>query len=254
MLTIDKWDTKLQFTYLLVSHGSRDPRPQLALEKLAKLLSERLANSDNYAPFFPIVGTSTLELAPTALHAQICEFGKYSLSLGIREMQVLPVFLLPGVHVKEDLPKEVAIAQQIIGEKLTINLRPYLGSQTTHLTNWVANQMTSAKMSQWVLLSHGSQRIGGNLPVEEIAEKVNAVTAYWSVTPSLETQIRNLVQGGHQQIGVMPYFLFDGGITDAIAQIIKQLQQQFPLVKVHLLYPLGASVELVDLIRNLIEE
>jgi sirohydrochlorin cobaltochelatase len=244
----------LQSTYLLVSHGSRDPRPQLALEKLANLLSECLANSNNYAPFSPIVGTSTLELAPTALHAQICEFGKYSLSLGIKEMQVLPLFLLPGVHVKEDIPKEVAIAQQIIGEKLTINLRPYLGSQTKTLTNWVASQMISGTIQRWILLSHGSRRIGGNLPVEEIAKKVNAVTAYWSVTPSLESQITNLVRGGHQQIGVMPYFLFDGGITDAIAQIIKQLQQQFPLVKVHFLHPLGARVELVNLIRDLIEE
>lgn len=244
----------MQSTYLLVSHGSRDPRPQLALERLANLLSQGLANSDSYAPFSPIVGTSTLELAPTALHAQICEFGKYSLSLGIKEMQVLPLFLLPGVHVKEDIPKEVAIAQQIIGEKLTINLRPHLGYQMTNLTNWVANQMTSARMSKWILLSHGSRRIGGNLPVEEIAEKVNAVTAYWSVTPSLETQIRSLVHGGHQQIGVIPYFLFDGGITDAIAQMIKQLQQQFTLAKIHLVNPLGASVELADLIRDLIEK
>ncbi|MDB9460594.1 sirohydrochlorin chelatase, partial [Dolichospermum circinale CS-545/17] len=28
--------------YLLVSHGSRDPRPDLAMQQLAKLLSEML--------------------------------------------------------------------------------------------------------------------------------------------------------------------------------------------------------------------
>ncbi|OCR01230.1 cobalamin biosynthesis protein CbiX [Oscillatoriales cyanobacterium USR001] len=241
-------------SYLLVTHGSRDPRSQLALEKLAKLLSDRLANLSNYAAFSPIVGTATLEFGATSLHGQICEFGKYSLSLGLKEMQVLPLFLLPGVHVIEDIPAEVAIAQQIIGEKLTINLRSHLGSQTVNLTNWLANQMKSATIETWILLSHGSRRTGGNLPVEEIAAKVNAIAAYWSVSPSLETQITNLVRGGHQKIGIMPYFLFNGGITDAIGQTIKELKPQFPHTELHLANPLGTSLELVDLIRDLIEQ
>ncbi|MBD0312884.1 MAG: sirohydrochlorin chelatase, partial [Microcoleus sp. T3-bin5] len=46
----------MRSTYLLGSHGSRDPRPQLALENLAQLLSQKLADS------FPPVATATLEL------------------------------------------------------------------------------------------------------------------------------------------------------------------------------------------------
>ena len=244
----------MRSTYLLVTHGSRDPRPQLGLEKLAKLLSERLAVLAKYSPNSPVVGTATLEFGPSSLHAQICQFGEYTRSLGLQEVQILPMFLLPGVHLQEDIPTEVKIAQQIIGEKVIINLRSHLGSQSASLTNWVAEQMTSAKMQAWILLSHGSRRTGGNLPVEEIAAKVNAVTAYWSVPPSLETQITSLVHSGHQKIGIVPYFLFEGGITDAIAQKVEQLKQQFPLAELHLTNPLGVSVELADLIRDLIEK
>ena len=239
---------------MLIAHGSRDPRPQLALEKLAQVLSERLAVLANYSPTQPVVGSCTLEFGPSSLPEQICQFGEYTLSLGLKEIQLLPLFLLPGVHVKEDIPTEVAIAQQSLANNVTINLRPHLGSQEAGLTNWVAGEMASAKNSKWILLSHGSRRTDGNLPVEEIAAKVNAVTAYWSVAPSLEEKVASLVHGGHLNIGIVPYFLFDGGITDAIAQTLQQLKQQFPLARFHLANPLGASVELANLIRDLIEQ
>jgi len=237
-----------------VAHGSRDPRPQRALENLAQLLSERLTLLANSTLTSPVVGSCTLEFGPGSLHSQICQFGEYTLSLGLKEVQVLPLFLLPGVHVKEDVPTEVAIAQQFLAQKLTINLRSHLGSQVAGLTHWVVGEMASAKPSKWILLSHGSRRTNGNLPVEEIAAKVNAVTAYWSVAPSLEEKVASLVHSGHQEIGIVPYFLFDGGIAEAIAQTLQQLKQQFPLAKFHLANPLGASVELANLILNLIEQ
>jgi sirohydrochlorin ferrochelatase len=95
---------------------------------------------------------------------------------------------------------------------------------------------------------------GGNSTVEDIASKLGALTAYWSVKPSLEEQIDSLVRGGQQQIGIVPYFLFNGGITDAIAKNVAQLKQQFPATELHLANPLGASVELADLIGNLIQK
>ena len=66
--------------------------------------------------------------------------------------------------------------------------------------------------------------------------------------------MKELVSAGHQQIGILPYFLFAGGITDAIAQAVKELKAQFPNVLLHLAEPLGASAELADLILDLIEK
>ncbi|XHL99189.1 MAG: sirohydrochlorin chelatase [Microcoleus anatoxicus] len=255
-------------TYLLVSHGSRDPRPQVALENLAQLLSQKLPMfSNSGASGVPAVGTATLELG-APLHEQICLFAEHTLSLGLTEVQILPIFLLPGVHVAEDIPAQVEIARQTLSSKLKIELQPHLGTQEAGLTKLVKTQMQEmaflpnsreAKLSRrespkWILLSHGSRRPGGNSTVEEIASKVGGVTAYWSVKPSLEERIDSLVRDGQQQIGIVPYFLFNGGITDAIAQKVEQLKQQFPTAELHLANPLGVSVELADLVEELIQK
>jgi sirohydrochlorin cobaltochelatase len=251
----------IRSTYLLVSHGSRDPRPQIALENLAKLLSQNspiLSNSATSS--VPTVGTATLELGPAPLHEQICHFGEHTLSLGLTEVQILPIFLLPGVHVAEDIPAQLEIARKTFSDKLTINLQPHLGTQKAGLIKLVKTQMQEVaflpnlRSPKWILLSHGSRRPGGNSTVEEIASKVGAVTAYWSVKSSLEERIDSLVRDGQQQIGIVPYFLFNGGITDAIAKTVAQLKQQFPTAEIHLANPLGATVELADLIGELIQK
>ena len=251
----------MRSTYLLVSHGSRDPRPQIALENLAKLLSQNLSILSNLAvPSVSAFGTATLELGPAPLHEQICHFGEHTLSLGLTEVQILPIFLLPGVHVAEDIPAQVEIARQTLYSKLKINLQPHLGTQLAGLTKLLKTQMQhvaflpNLRLPKWILLSHGSRRLGGNSTVEEIASKVGAETAYWSVKPSLEERIDSLVRDGQQQIGIVPYFLFNGGITDAIAQKVAQLNQQFPTAEIHLANPLGTTVELANLIGELIHQ
>jgi sirohydrochlorin ferrochelatase len=199
-------------------------------------------------------------LGPAPLHEQICRFGEHTLSLGLTELQILPVFLLPGVHVAEDIPAEVETAKQTFSSQLKIHLRPHLGSQTAGLTKLVKTQMQEAAFlpnllpPKWILLSHGSRRSGGNSTVEEIASSAGAQTAYWSVKPSLEERIDSLVRHGQQQIGIVPYFLFNGGITDAIGQKVEQLKQQFPTAEIHLANPLGASAELAALIGELIHQ
>ncbi len=251
---------KLRSTYLLVSHGSRDPRPQLALENLAQLLSQNLPIlSNSVASSVPAVRTATLELG-APLHEQICHFAEHTLSLGLTEVQILPIFLLPGVHVAEDIPTQVEIARQTLFSRLNIELQPHLGTQEAGLTKLVKTQMQEVaflpnlRSPKWILLSHGSRRPGGNSTVEEIASKVGAQAAYWSVKPSLEERIDSLVRDGQQQIGIVPYFLFNGGITDAIAKTVEQLKQQFPTAELHLANPLGVSVELADLIGELIQK
>ena len=46
--------------------------------------------------------------------------------------------------------------------------------------------------------------------------------------------------------------MFSGGITDAIAQSIKQFSEQFPTVKFDLISPLEIDENLVNLIRDLL--
>ena len=276
--------------YLLVSHGSGDPRPEVAMQQLAKLIGQRQSagrinlqipeskalvevgdwaqtesniswrstlKSSNAGLVVsqkekPLVGTACLELSAEPLHEQIRQFGDRALLSGCNRVQVIPLFLLPGMHVMEDIPAEVAIAQQAL-EQVKIDLRPHLGTHPG-LSHLLATSMAAIEADAWILLAHGSRRPGSKQTVEAIATQLGAISAYWAVSPKLATQVKALVDTGYQQIGILPYFLFAGGITDAIASTVEQLKMQFPSVNLALAEPIGASVELADLIWDLIEK
>ena len=251
--------------YLLVAHGSRDPRPQIAMEQLAKLiyqhkLSDASINKNNsrksadnlLTVIEPLVDIAYLELDPLPLHEQIKQKCDRALAHGCDRLKILPLFLLPGVHVMEDIPEEVAKARQISSPKITIDLQAHLGTGTG-LIKLLTQQMANTTAEAWILIAHGSRRPGALEPVEEIARKLGVFSAYWAVRPKLETQIAKLANVGYQKIGIVPYFLFAGGITDAIAAKVNELKIQFPAINFQLVEPLGASTELTNLIINLIE-
>ncbi|NES83273.1 MAG: sirohydrochlorin chelatase [Moorea sp. SIO2B7] len=260
--------------YLLVSHGSRDSRPQIAVERLAYLVCQQLQMRVTFPqlvstyrlhseelniektctsttliskPPSPLVGTASLELAPLPLHESIQQFAHKAQTIGVKRIQILPLFLLPGVHVKQDIPREVTIAQQFLGEELVLELRPHLGSYTGMKT-LLENQFDQISAQGRILLSHGSRRLNGNKSCEALALQLGAIPAYWSVSPSLATQIAVLAAGGKKTIAIQQYFLFAGGITEAIATKVQHLQQVFPTVRLLLSQPLGVTAELANLI------
>jgi len=203
------------------------------------------------ASLSPLVGIGTLELGPTSLDEQIKQFSEQARSIGSSHIQLLPLFLLPGVHVQEDIPEAVAQAQQSVGPKIHIELRPHLGTHPS-LSNLIAKQMAGLPVEAWILLAHGSRRPSGNRPIETMANQMRALPAYWSVPPSLETRVKELVAAGCQRIGVMPYFLFSGSTTDAIAQEVTRLRQIFPQ-QLKLATPLEPGEELLNVILDLIQ-
>ncbi|NDJ16020.1 sirohydrochlorin chelatase [Myxacorys almedinensis] len=227
--------------YLLVTHGSPDVRPQLAIAQLAQRIHQR-----SHA----LIGTAVLECAPLPLHEQIRRFSQQATDRGIFQVQIVPLFLLPGVHVMEDVPREVEEARHLTTADLT--LTAHLGS---HAALKALLAQRSPKLADArILLSHGSRRPDGNVPVEKLAQQLDMLPAYWSVSPSLETRVQEGVSRGVRAIEIVPYFLFSGGITDAIAQSVDRLSQQFPTVDLHLAAPLDESNELANLVMNLMIE
>jgi sirohydrochlorin cobaltochelatase len=210
----------------------------------------------------PLASTACLECNPLPLHRQIEQFSAVAQSTLATNsasqanrcrLVLLPLFLLPGVHVMEDIPKEIALARQALGDEIAIELRPAIGAHPG-LHRLVTECMAAQPVEAWILLSHGSRRANGNHPVAALAERLGALTAYWSVAPSLESRLQELSQLGLRNVGILPYFLFAGGITDAIAQTVETLSQQFPTLKLHLAEPLAASSELTDLLVDLAQD
>ncbi len=235
--------------YLLVSHGSRDPRPQAAIAQLVQQVQQKMPPSSSQPP---LIGAAVLECASLPLHGQIQQFSQTAIAQGIRHLQLVPLFLIPGVHVMEDIPEQVTIAQQVLGETVTIASSPHLGSHPG-LEKLLANRLAQLpENTACILMSHGSRRSGGNHPVETLTSKVGAVSAYWSVAPKLEARLQELAQSGCRKVAILPYFLFAGGITDAISQTVSELSHQFPDLELDLRHPLGVGDDLAQLILDLI--
>jgi sirohydrochlorin ferrochelatase len=112
--------------------------------------------------------------------------------------------------------------------------------------------MATVPAQVWVLLAHGSRRPGANQPLEALAGAFGAIVAYWSMPPNLESSLTDLVRQEFTHIGIAPFFLFPGAITDAIAKTIQQFSWQTPAVKLTLVHPLNTCPELADLLLDLI--
>ena len=199
-----------------------------------------------------MVGTACLELAPIPLSEQIYEFGIRVTAAGIKELKLLPVFLMSGVHVKEDIPQELETARELLAETgLQLTLCDHLGSHEK-IGDVLANRLASVPAAGSLLVAHGSRRPKGNKMIMQLAERLNTQVAYWSTPPDIETQVINLMQQGCQRLTILPYFLFAGGITDAITHRTEELAERFPKVNFRLLPTLGATDEIASLAVELI--
>jgi sirohydrochlorin ferrochelatase len=240
--------------YLLVSHGSRDPRSQLATSNLAQIISQKLSQQGdnnlgkNLTKTTPVlVDTACLELAPLPLHQTVIQFAQFALNLGLENIKIIPLFLLPGVHVCEDLPSEINLAQQDLGEKIKINLSSYLGSNSS-ITKLIQQEFERLNCEGKIILAHGSRRQGSNQIIEEMASNLSALASYWSVASDLENKLLQWENQGTKKVGIVPYFLFTGAITDAIAQQVEILQTKYPQLDLKFGNTLDKNPHLIELI------
>ncbi len=232
--------------YLLIAHGSRDARAQRGLADLAQRVTAALAQQSQ-APVW--VATACLEAEPEPLHQQIMAVMTQGRSRGFAQLKLLPLFLLPGVHVREDIPHEVELAKVMGDKALPLTVAPYLGSHLG-MTALLRRQFASYPGAGRILLAHGSRRLGGNQPVEAMAHRLDAIAAYWSVPPDLARQLHRFVTGEQMTWLIQPYFLFTGGITEAIAQNLQTLQPEFTPVQLHLGKPLSDIPEFMPLLLD----
>lgn len=235
--------------YLLITHGSRDPRSQLGAQALVRQLQAGLEQRG--AGQIAAIAHASLELGPAPLHRQIEQFAHQVAPLGVTSLKLLPLFLLPGVHVCEDLPAEIAQAQAKTAVSLL--LLPHLGAEGALLPvlkaqqAWLASQLQAKAPAlspnpspiNWVLLAHGSRRPGAQGAIAQLAQTLGASPAYWVGAPSLTDRILALQgpAGAGTSVGLLSYFFFEGGILDRLQAQLDELG--LPPHRVLLSPPLG---------------
>jgi sirohydrochlorin cobaltochelatase len=228
---------------LMVFHGSHDAQYQAAVPQFLADLRQGWDQLDvgrqyQFAETF-------LDCAPEPLHQQIQGYGAKT---GAQAMQLVPMFLAPGVHVMEDIPAEVALAQaQLAG--IELDVLPHLGSWP-ELGLGLGRSFTADEAVGRIVMAHGSRRAGGNQPIESLAASLGGLAAYWSVAPSLDSAVKTLYDRGMRQIEVLPYFLFAGSLTTGIAQQREALIQKWPDVSIKLLPTLAQQSSLTRLMLD----
>ncbi len=261
----------LSYAYLLVFHGSRDCRTQTGASDLRQLLVTKykykhiLAQPNCHETSLPncelktfinadlltnpLIEVAALELAPISLNESLVNFAHQAKQQGFKQIKVIPLFLAPGVHVRQDIPAEIALAIKQINQQVTIELSPYLGKYSG-IVPLLARKFAKLSAQTRILIAHGSRLSGVNNYYQNLASQLNATIAYWSVPPKLAQQIDLQIASGTKKIAILPYFLFPGKITEAIAQEIALIQQKYTQVELVLGQPLGASEALAELIAQ----
>lgn len=251
-------------------HGSRDGRTQTAAIGLRDLLiahqSNNILTQHNYLkkslfnkelnsvstsnlPQIPLIEIAPLELAAETLGDRLVSFADQATSQGLKQIKVVPLFLAPGVHVLSDIPAEIALARKQIDCQVTIELLPYLGKYSG-IGNLIAHQFDELSAKTRILIAHGSKLLAAGEYYQNLSQRLNINIAYWSSMPRFSQQIKTKIALGSQKIALLPYFLFPGRITAAIATEVAELQQEFPQVELSLGKPLGATPALAELIAR----
>ena len=259
----------LSDAYLFVFHGSRDSRTQAAASKLQQLLiaeyhSKNILARHNYLevnlPKFdqrsattsnlsvsPLIEMAALELTSVPLSQKLVNFAEIAHRQRLGQIKVIPLFLAPGVHVTEDIPAEIALATARSNFKLVFKLSPYLG-EYSGIVSLLFRRFAELPAANRVLIAHGSRSWRVADYYQSLANKLNADLAYWSTAPRFGELIRGKIAAGIEKMAIVPYFLFPGKITTAIAQEISILRQEYPQVELNLGRPLGATKALAELI------
>lgn len=229
----------------LVTHGSRDRRSWLALQNfVAVARSRKNGDGNDYSDRY--ISGGCLEGQDLNLSQQLVQFATEVIPSGVSEIVILPLFLLEGVHVSEDIPEQVAIAENKLTDKFAekfpdkssdrsiFRLNAHVGTDKQipslllqHFEKYTDE--SSLEKQGRILMAHGSRRFGANQVVEDLAAQSQAIAAYWGVEPKIETQIENFLAQGIRKIKVLPYFLTEGGLTEAIANKLEPYRDRIQI-------------------------
>ena len=244
--------------HLLVFHGSRDRQYGAKISQLGWLVTQQLgSNSTAIADSklqiatinnVPLVEVATLEFADLPLCDKIVAFAQIAIAKKYPRLTIVPVFLSAGVHVREDIPHEMALARQKLQNKIVLESLDFIGNAS--FTALIEGKFASIAADNRILLAHGSRLPQGNVRSEQLARRVRAKIAYWTIQPDLTSVVQLLAEQNRATMAIVPYFLFSGRITEAIASLVAQLQDRFPNTQLNLTQPLGATPELAEVIAT----
>ncbi len=196
--------------YFLVSHGSGDGRSLVLLHQVRCVLQQMCPEV--------LIGAGCLAGQEQSLADQCAEFWAIAERGGARRGVLLPLFLLAGSHVLQDIPQ--ALADRCAPFPVTI--ADYFGNFACiphHLEQKfrLAEAHFAGRKTVRLLICHGSSQALAMQRISQLGDRLGARVALWSAPQSIGEQIGQETQ----TILALPYFLFPGKTTQAIADLLQ---------------------------------
>jgi sirohydrochlorin ferrochelatase len=165
---------------------------------------------------------------------------------GASNITVVPILLLPGVHVNEDIPAEIEKAK-IDYPNISFSYRPPLGSDDI-LVNILSERLISQGFKKKagdeavLLVGHGSREPEAALEFQRLADllgkkiQFEVQTAYFTTPVFYHKKIEELP---NKKIYVLPLLLFRGGF-------VAKMKNE----KIILCDPIGFDDQLIPLVKK----
>jgi sirohydrochlorin ferrochelatase len=99
---------------LILAHGSREKQTEVDFQTLVDAVRSRTDK---------LVETAFMEFSPKSIASSLADLS----SRGIRQVRVIPYFLFTGVHIRKDIPEEIAAFREE-NPGMEIVLEPVLGT------------------------------------------------------------------------------------------------------------------------------
>ncbi len=242
---------------LLVGHGSPHAAGNAEYVQFAAALEARLG-----VPVQPCF----LELAEPSILDGI----RRCAEAGIQHLAVLPLFLGPAGHQKNDVPALLAHARAT-SPTLTLRYGTPIGAQY-HLVRILAQRATEALArcsasippheTALLLAVRGSSDPDSNAEVYKLARMLYEGRDYLTVevafqnvaAPTISQGITRCVQLGARRIVVLPYLLFTGFVRHDIEQQAQAAQGDHPAIEILVGDHLFPHPELIEAVSQRYQE
>ncbi|MCT2536503.1 sirohydrochlorin chelatase [Aquibacillus koreensis] len=184
---------------------------------------------------------------------------------GATRVTVVPILLLSGIHVVEDIPNEIA---EICSQYPNIDIDQVgpLGADEV-VVNVLKARLDEAigelpNKKAVLLISHGSRNKDAPHEFEQLASQLKEMlpfdadvsTAYLKTTqPSIEQQLEKMAMNQYDEIYVIPHFLFAGGFVKTIENVLDNYHDRMPKTKLICCEPTGFDQSYTELIEKRLE-
>ncbi|MBD8070861.1 sirohydrochlorin chelatase [Bacillus sp. PS06] len=209
---------------------------------------------------FPLQGYGFLE----GTRPSIIEAISTVISQGATSVTIMPILLLTGTYVREDIPNEMMRAKKIYP-----NIPFYYGQPFGQDDSMIqilnerleAKKYNNKRFKAVLLVSHGSYDVHSLKQFEEIAQRLrynkpfDVFTCYMNMSkPSFKDELGNVLKQTYEEIYIIPYLLYSGGFTVEIENITKQYQVNNPDKNIILCEHIGFDEKLKELFQQRVYE